>query len=65
MRKKFPLDSNQLELLLAFHTAGSLSELANLMHKDISVVSRGLQKLTMENLRALYARVFLIASVLK
>lgn len=45
MRKKFPLTSDQLELLIAFSETKSLSQLADLMVKDQSVVSRGLQKI--------------------
>jgi nicotinamidase-related amidase len=44
-RIRFPLTSEQCELLAAFETAGSLTELARLMHRDASVVSRNLQGL--------------------
>lgn len=47
-RDKFPISSDQMELLLAFETAGSLEKLANLMAKDPSVVSRNLQRLAGE-----------------
>jgi nicotinamidase-related amidase len=42
---KFPLTSEQLELLIAFEQNGALSKLAEYMGKDQSVVSRQLQKL--------------------
>lgn len=42
---RFPLSSEQCELLLAFETAGSLAELAELWGRDISVVSRQLKNL--------------------
>lgn len=42
---KFPLTSEQLELLIAFEQHGSLKELAEFMGKDQSVVSRQLQRL--------------------
>jgi nicotinamidase-related amidase len=44
-RIRFSLSSEQCELLEAFETAGSLSELARIMAKDVSVVSRNLQAL--------------------
>lgn len=44
-RKRFPLSSDQLELLLAFESCGSLQKLAEAMAKDPSVVSRNLQQL--------------------
>lgn len=44
-RQKFPLTSDQLETLLAFEKKGSLNELAVLMAKDPSVVSRNLQRI--------------------
>jgi nicotinamidase-related amidase len=44
-RIRFPLTSEQCELLAAFEAAGSLTELARLMHRDASVVSRNLQSL--------------------
>lgn len=42
---RFILDSNQLELLLAFEESKGLNDLAETMAKDPSVVSRGLQKI--------------------
>ncbi len=42
---RFPLTSEQLELLLAFERCGSLRELAEHLGKDQSVVSRQLQRL--------------------
>jgi len=42
---RFPLSSEQLELLLAFEKSKGLSELAQMMGRDSSVVSRQLQKL--------------------
>lgn len=42
---RFPLDSAQLELLLAFEATSGLSELSAALHRDPSVVSRALQKL--------------------
>ena len=45
-RIRFPLSSEQCELLAAFEDAGSLAELAKLMAKDVSVVSRNLQSLS-------------------
>ena len=44
-RARFPLNSDQLELLLAFEVKGSLVHLADEMAKDQSVISRNLQKL--------------------
>lgn len=44
-RLRFPLTSEQLELLYAFETAGDLNELAEKMGRDPSVVSRNLQRL--------------------
>lgn len=44
-RVKFPLTSEQCELLVAFETAESLTHLAKAMHKDASVISRSLQRL--------------------
>ncbi|HXH76811.1 MAG TPA: isochorismatase family protein [Bacteriovoracaceae bacterium] len=44
-RLKFPLTSEQLELLIAFEQNGNLSKLAEHMGKDQSVISRQLQKL--------------------
>lgn len=44
-RARFPLHSDQLELLLAFEVKGSLVHLADEMAKDQSVISRNLQKL--------------------
>lgn len=44
-RKRFPLTSDQLELLLAFESCESLQHLAEKMVKDASVVSRNLQQL--------------------
>lgn len=44
-RMKFDLDSDQLELLLAFESNSSLSHLAALLHRDPSVVSRNIQRL--------------------
>ena len=44
-RLKFTLNSDQLELLLAFEIAKGLSHLAELMAKDPSVISRNLQKI--------------------
>lgn len=44
-RLKFILNSDQLELLLAFENAKGLSHLAELMARDPSVVSRNLQKI--------------------
>ena len=45
MREKFPISSDQLELLLAFENAGSLEELSDAMAKDPSVISRRLKDL--------------------
>lgn len=47
-KDRFPLDSAQLELLLAFEASEGLSELAKALHRDTSVVSRALQKLGTE-----------------
>lgn len=44
-RVKFPLSSEKLELLLAFESHQSLQDLARVMAKDPSVISRGLQQL--------------------
>lgn len=44
-RIKFNFSSEQCELLAAFEAAGSLTELAKMMHRDVSVVSRNLQVL--------------------
>ena len=44
-RLQFPLSTDQLELLHAFAEAQGLMELAEILHKDQSVVSRNLQKL--------------------
>jgi nicotinamidase-related amidase len=44
-REKFPLSSDQMELLLAFEKAGSLEGLSDLMAKDASVVSRRLKEM--------------------
>lgn len=41
----FDLDSGQCELLLAFENAASLSELSRMISRDVSVVSRQLQRL--------------------
>jgi len=45
MRLRFPLTSDQLELLLAFEASAGLAELATAMRRDPSVVSRNLQRL--------------------
>lgn len=42
---RFPLSSEQLELLLTFEKAKGLTELAQMMGRDASVISRQLQKL--------------------
>ncbi len=47
-RDRFPITSDQMELLLAFESAGNLEVLAGLMAKDPSVVSRNLQRLANE-----------------
>lgn len=47
-RLKFPLSSEQLELLLLFEQHKGLTELANVIGRDSSVVSRQLQKLASE-----------------
>lgn len=44
-RIKFPLTSEQCELLVAFEAASSLADLAKSMHRDASVISRNLQGL--------------------
>ena len=44
-RSRFPLSSDQLELLLAFEATSSLAVLAEFMRRDASVVSRALQRL--------------------
>ena len=44
-RLRFTLTSEQLELLLAFETAAGLTQLAELMARDPSVVSRSLQRI--------------------
>lgn len=44
-RLRFPLSSEQCELLVAFEAATSLADLARAMHKDASVISRNLQGL--------------------
>jgi nicotinamidase-related amidase len=44
-RDRFPITSEQMELLLAFERAGTLEDLSNLMAKDTSVISRRLQLL--------------------
>lgn len=43
--RRFPLSTDQLELLLAFEKAQGLPELAETMGRDVSVISRGLQRL--------------------
>ncbi len=45
VRLRFALTSDQLELLLAFEQSKGLGELAEIMAKDPSVVSRSLQRL--------------------
>lgn len=45
MREKFPISSDQIELLLAFEKAGSLEQLSDVMAKDPSVISRRLKDL--------------------
>ena len=45
-RIKFPLTSEQCELLVAFEAASSLTDLAKAMHRDASVISRNLQGLS-------------------
>lgn len=45
IRNRFSLSSDQLELLLAFQQSQGLNHLAEMMAKDPSVVSRGLQKI--------------------
>jgi nicotinamidase-related amidase len=47
-RERFPISSDQMELLLAFEAAGNLEKLAGLMARDPSVVSRNLQRLAGE-----------------
>ena len=44
-RLKFTLDSDQLELLLAFENAAGLAQLSELMARDQSVISRNLQRM--------------------
>lgn len=44
-RIRFPLNSEQCELLVAFEQAGSLPELSKLVHKDPSALSRNLTAL--------------------
>lgn len=44
-RQRFPLSSEQCELLLAFEAAESLSGLASQLARDVSVVSRQLKQL--------------------
>lgn len=44
-RERFPLTSDQLELLLSFETCEGLNHLAEVIAKDPSVVSRNLQRL--------------------
>ncbi len=44
-RIRFPLTSEQCELLVAFEDATTLTDLAKAMHKDASVISRNLQSL--------------------
>ena len=44
-RQRFPLSSDQLELLLAFESCESHQKLSEVMAKDPSVVSRNLQQL--------------------
>jgi len=43
-RARFPLSSDQLELLLAFQDSAGLTDLADRMAKDASVISRNLQR---------------------
>lgn len=45
IREKFPIQSDLLELLLAFEKAGNLETLAGMMAKDPSVISRRLKEL--------------------
>lgn len=47
-RLKFNLTSDQLELLLAFENTKGLSQLAELMARDQSIVSRNLQRMAEE-----------------
>ncbi|MBK7962468.1 MAG: hypothetical protein IPK04_15535 [Bdellovibrionales bacterium] len=44
-RLKLPLNSDQLELLLAFENTKGLGHLAEVMARDQSVVSRNLQRI--------------------
>lgn len=44
-RARFPISSDQLELLLAFEQSRGLADLADVMGRDPSVVSRNLQRL--------------------
>lgn len=46
MKTSYPLSSDQLELLLAFEESNGLSELAQSLGRDPSVISRQLQRLT-------------------
>lgn len=48
-RKRFPISSEALEILLAFSEAESLKELSKNLLRDSSVVSRHLQKLAEEH----------------
>jgi nicotinamidase-related amidase len=45
MKNKFPLTSEQLELLIAFEEATGLNQLAEKMMRDPSVVSRNIQRI--------------------
>ncbi len=45
---RFPLSSEQCELLLAFETHGSVFSLAEVFARDVSVMSRQLQKLAQQ-----------------
>jgi nicotinamidase-related amidase len=45
LKKKFPLTSDQLELLIAFEKSEGLDDLAAAMAKDASVISRNLQRM--------------------
>ena len=47
-RLKFKLTSEQLELLLAFENSQGLTQLAEAMTKDPSVISRNLQRIAEE-----------------
>ena len=46
--ERFPITSEQMELLLAFEATGNLERLSEVLAKDSSVVSRNLQKLASE-----------------